>query len=127
MKTFGILASGLIAVSFLGEAVCAGAKTKVEDAPVVGSVPVKGSDFSKYPALARISMVDASRIAKERFPGEISSVALENEDGYLVYAVELVSKSSGHHEILVDAGNGKILADETKGNHAERGEEREDE
>lgn len=55
--------------------------------------------------LARIAMVDASRTAKERFSGDILSVALENEDGYLVYA-----------------GNGKILADVTKGKHAERGE-----
>lgn len=75
-----------------------------------GSIHVTSHDSAKYPQLAKISAGEAARIAKEAHPGRVLSIALENEKGVLVYAVEIASEPAGLHELLVDAGNGKILA-----------------
>jgi hypothetical protein len=55
--------------------------------------------------------------------GSVLSVGLENEDGFLIYAVEVAGTSTGRHEILVDAGDGKILADMQKSGFSKSDEE----
>jgi uncharacterized membrane protein YkoI len=44
--------------------------------------------------------------------GTVKQVALQNEDGFLVYDIELVSADQKVHDIKVDAGNGAILRSE---------------
>jgi uncharacterized membrane protein YkoI len=67
------------------------------------------------PALATVSRDDAEKIALDRFrqlrPGSVLSEGLESEGGCLVWSIVL--RSSGEStvpEVLVDAGNGRILA-----------------
>jgi uncharacterized membrane protein YkoI len=67
------------------------------------------------PALATVSRDDAEKIALDKFqqhmPGSVLSEALESEGGCLVWSIAL--RSSGEStvpEVLVDAGNGRILA-----------------
>ena len=61
--------------------------------------------------------------------GAVQRVELENEDGFLVYNVELVSADKKLHEVKVDAGNGNILrvdldtADQEKNEDHENGEQ----
>ena len=55
--------------------------------------------------LAKITAQQAKRIARARFNEKIGRVDLENEDGNLIWSVEI-----GKHELAIDAGNGKILA-----------------
>ncbi|AIJ06142.1 peptidase M4 [Methanocaldococcus bathoardescens] len=47
-------------------------------------------------------------IALSKVPGKVVKVALENEDGYVVYGVE-ISTSNGIKDVKVDAENGKIF------------------
>lgn len=54
--------------------------------------------------LAKISEAEAIRIARQRYHGKLGKVDLENEDGNLIYSVEV-----GARELAIDAGNGKIL------------------
>jgi len=54
--------------------------------------------------LARISSADAIAIARKKYQGKLGKVDLENEDGNLIYSVEI-----GKRELAIDAGNGKIL------------------
>ena len=42
-------------------------------------------------------------------PGTVAKVELQNEDGFLVHNVVIVSPNNKVHEIKVDAGNGSIL------------------
>lgn len=77
---------------------------------VNGSLPVRDASQIDYPKLAKISASEASRIANAEVPGSVLSVGLENEDGFLIYAVEVAGTRSGRHEVIVDAGNGKVIS-----------------
>ncbi len=77
---------------------------------VNGSLPLRGASQVDHPKLAKISASEASRIANAEVPGSVLSVGLENEDGFLIYAVEVAGTRSDHHEVIVDAGNGKVIS-----------------
>ena len=80
--------------------------------PIVGTIPVTpDTDISTIPTIGE---AEASRIALEKYPGaEIDDVDLEVEDGYLVFEVEVDNDTTKLEvELLIDAGNGKILRTE---------------
>lgn len=58
---------------------------------------------------AKITTEDVIKVVKDKFTGKILSVKLENENGNLVYIAE-VFKNNQITDIVVDAGDGKILA-----------------
>jgi uncharacterized membrane protein YkoI len=62
---------------------------------------------------ALISLNDAIRIAESQGQGKPYKAEMEVENNALIYSV---SSSSG--ETLIDAGDGKVLARESKGNKA---------
>jgi hypothetical protein len=62
--------------------------------------------------LARIDRAAAEKAALGAVPGEVKETELENENGFVVYGVEIQGKDGRLHEVVVDAGNGKILAQE---------------
>jgi hypothetical protein len=83
--------------------------------PIRGSIQVparkpgapKWDDRTKakeYARLAKISRAQAETIAKRAVPGAVTRLELDDEDGSLVYEIRI-----GNREVLVDAGNGKIL------------------
>jgi uncharacterized membrane protein YkoI len=113
MKTSKKIALATALMSILG----VGAVVKIVDAsPSSNSVQVaEASDGDgeinddqqedkKLQALAKITAEQAKQAAETSVGGKASSVKLENEDGNLVYAVEISQK-----EVKVDAGNGKVL------------------
>lgn len=55
-------------------------------------------------SLAKITAQEALQAAQSTVAGKATSIELENEDGNLVYAVEI-----GQQEVIVDAGNGRVL------------------
>ncbi|MBV6622548.1 MAG: PepSY domain-containing protein [Rivularia sp. (in: Bacteria)] len=61
-------------------------------------------EMAKYKSLAKITPEQAKAAAEAEIGGQASEVELENEDGNLVYEVEI-----GKKEVIVDAGNGKVL------------------
>ena len=83
--------------------------------PVVGSISAKNLSVKDYPKAAKIGSGQAAKIATDTVPGEILSLGLEKEDGFLVYAVEVVNPDSGLNELNIDAGNGKVLSIAKKG------------
>jgi uncharacterized membrane protein YkoI len=60
--------------------------------------------------LARIDRTAAERAALDAVPGEVREVELESENGFVVYEVEVAANDGTLHEVVVDAGNGKVLA-----------------
>jgi uncharacterized membrane protein YkoI len=58
---------------------------------------------------ATISREEAIRIAQTAAKGKVIEAAVENEDGNLIYNVE-VNNGEETKEVIVDAGNGKVLA-----------------
>ncbi|OKH26583.1 peptidase [Hydrococcus rivularis NIES-593] len=71
----------------------------------------------KLQALAKITAEQAKQAAETSVGAKASSVKLENEDGNLVYAVEI-----GQKEVKVDAGNGKVLYTENANQESDKDE-----
>jgi hypothetical protein len=65
------------------------------------------NEGTKLQTLAKISASQAQQTAEAAQGSKASSVKLENEDGNLIYAVNI-----GQKEVTVDAGNGQILSTE---------------
>lgn len=77
-----------------------------------GSVKVRDPEPAELGKLAKITVDEAKAAAVEANPGTTAvKVELDNENGYLVYSVEL---SSGA-DVKVDAGTGKVLHTEQPG------------
>ena len=69
----------------------------------------------QFEGLARIDRAAAEKAALGAVPGEVKETELENENGFVVYEVEVAGKDGELHEVVVDAGNGKVLAQEVEG------------
>lgn len=65
-------------------------------------------ESAKLQRLAKITPQQAQKAAETAQGGKSSRIMLENEDGNLVYTVAI-----GQKEVIVDAGNGRILYTET--------------
>ncbi|WP_414620356.1 PepSY domain-containing protein [Calothrix sp. CCY 0018] len=66
-------------------------------------------ETAKYQSLTKITFEQAKQAAEAAVGGKAKKVELENEDGNLVYEVEI-----GKKEVIVDAGNGKVLYTENE-------------
>lgn len=74
--------------------------------------------------LAKIDLGQATTAATKSVPGKAIEAGLDDEDGNLVYGVDVVT-DKGTVEVIVDAGNGKILAHHAEhdyGDHADKGD-----
>lgn len=65
-------------------------------------------------ALATVTPEEAKAIAAQAAGGSATPVEIEEEDGYVVYDVEVTTKS-GITDVTVDAGSGKVLRQEQEG------------
>lgn len=104
--------------------------TEAGEAPEVriqGSVALPGEaqgtevpdaqEEAQYAALAKITPEQAKQAALSIASGPVSSVKLEDEDGFLVYKVMI-----GQKDVTVNAGNGKVLHQEAADTENEAGE-----
>jgi uncharacterized membrane protein YkoI len=75
-----------------------------------GSVPIAGKNESSLDKLADIDQAAAEQVALEAVPGTVHETELEtSDDGYVVYDIEIAGDDGKGHEVIVDAGNGKVL------------------
>lgn len=74
-------------------------------------------EAAKLQPLAKITAQQAQQTVEASVGGKAKSVKLENEDGSVVYAVEI-----GQQNVKVDAGNGKILYAENANQQDEKNE-----
>lgn len=88
-----------------------------QDPQLNGSVrarDVEGDDETdeskRLRGLAKITPDQATRAASQAVSGNVGQVELENENGSVVYSVEMVDQSGKHIDVKVDAGNGQVLA-----------------
>lgn len=71
-------------------------------------------------ALAKISEADARAAALTQFRGAtIQKATLEDENGSVVWSIELTDANKVAQDVKVDAGNGTILAVEAGGDESE--------
>jgi len=101
-----------------------GITVSAEQADQEGSIRMK-SDEAGLVEMAKISMDNAINAALKEVPGKVLRAELENENGYLVYGVEIVKADQQIMVVKVDAGNGLILRtdkdkQDTEGRERER-------
>ena len=75
-----------------------------------GTIRIEKQSEAEFPSLAKISMIQAAQNALASVQGNVLKVQLEDEDGFLVYGVEVVSTDKSIMDVKVDAGSGKVLA-----------------
>ncbi|MBN9419644.1 hypothetical protein ABS71_07310 [bacterium SCN 62-11] len=94
----------------------AAAKPEKDEAPPKYHSSIQAPKTDEKPEqlkkLAKITEKDAIQTATAKAgTSKFHKVELENEDGNVVYVVKF-KNGTQEREIVVDAGNGKILADE---------------
>lgn len=75
-----------------------------------GSIWAGGADEHALAGMAKIEALDAINTVNRESPGRIIELALEKENGYLVWEVTREDADGREVELAVDAGNGQILA-----------------
>ncbi|MDE3016949.1 MAG: PepSY domain-containing protein [Pseudomonadota bacterium] len=93
--------------------------------------PAKDTSDSDLPGLTKISKDDAQKTALAEVKGKhkkVESGELESENGCLIYSFDVrVSGKPGVEEIMVDAGNGKMLSHQHEAPGKEAAEKAQDE
>ena len=64
---------------------------------------------ARLAALAKIDATQATSAAPTQVPESVLKVALDNENGNLVYSVEIKTASNEIKDVKVDAGNGAVV------------------
>jgi uncharacterized membrane protein YkoI len=72
----------------------------------------EAAEAAALQALAKISPDQAKQAALAAVPGTVDKVELENENGNVVYGVEITANGT-RVDVKVDAGNGSVLAQDT--------------
>jgi uncharacterized membrane protein YkoI len=113
MKKTGYFVSGLVGLGLLGGIALASdieLDDKNKDLEVKSSIQVK-DDISeqKEMSLAKIDVFEVCKLVKNHVAGKIINVNLENDEGNLVYHLEVIKDNGQNLELIVDAGNGKVL------------------
>ena len=91
-------------------------------APQGAEGPSEKDESAALTALAKVSETDARTAALAKFPGAtVQKATLEDENGSVVWAIELTDATKANQEVKVDAGNGAILAVEAEGADNESG------
>jgi uncharacterized membrane protein YkoI len=73
-----------------------------------GSIKITQDNEANYANLASVTIDQVLASALKAQPGKVIKAELENENGYLVWGVEVASNNQ-INEVKVDAQNAKIL------------------
>lgn len=68
----------------------------------------ESSESEGLKTLAKITPEQAQNAALAQVPGTVKKVELENEDGNVIYGVE-IKTANGESDVKVDAGDGRVL------------------
>ena len=107
-KWIAIIGSGVLAT---GLAVAGASFAKPYNSDVRGgTIRLDKQVEADFPALAKLTFDQAVQKALEAVQGQVLKTELENENGFLVYGVEVVTADKAVMDVKVDAGSGKVLA-----------------
>ena len=120
----------------LGLAVAGASFADSDEAEVRGgTIRIEDQAEADFPALAKITHDQAVQKALAAVQGQVLKTELEDENGFLVYGVEVVTADKTIVDVKVDAGSGEVLAmdrdktddeDNESGEHEEDDQDRED-
>jgi uncharacterized membrane protein YkoI len=115
-----------------------GAKQEEQDPNIEGSIAAPAEneavedqeneavESKQLEGLAKIDQAAAEKAALDAVPGIVKDAEPSNENGFVVWEVEVQAPDGTLQEVKVDAGNGQILAQEAEndeGSEANEGPE----
>ena len=75
-----------------------------------GTIQITRQSEADFPALAKLTLAQAIQKASAKVPGQVLRTDLGDENGFLVYEIEMVGADRSIVDVKVDAGSGKVLA-----------------
>lgn len=72
----------------------------------------EAAEDSELRKLAEIDRAAAEKAALRAVPGTVEEAELDDENGYVVYEVEVAGDDGKSHDVAIDAGNGQVLDQE---------------
>jgi len=80
-------------------------------APAIAAAQAQqpGPSKERAPPAAKITKEQATKIALERIPGEVTDVVIEKKRGKNVYVIEIQSPEQVEKDVFVDIETGKIV------------------
>ncbi|MDP5314793.1 PepSY domain-containing protein [Streptomyces poriferorum] len=103
-----IVIAAVTAAVLVGGTAAAAVAFAADDGPAAGS------------ATARVSVGDAASSAVRAVPGTVTEAELDDEDGGLVWELDVYGSDEVWHDVTVDAGNGKVLGKHTSDDNDDR-------
>ena len=76
----------------------------------------EGAETQKLQGLAKVDQAAAEKAALGAVPGTVKNAQLGNENGYVVWDVEVAGQGGKVTDVKIDAGTGKVLAQEAGDN-----------
>ena len=117
MKRILTIFSGIVLTALV-----ASGGVSAKEAGLTGSIRVKSNSEAVLAGMAKVSLDSARKEALKAVPGTVLKAELENENGYLVYGIEIAKVDRQIVDVKIDAGNGKVLKVETDQKDHENGE-----
>ena len=107
-KWIAIIGSGVIAIGLAvaGASIARSDNSEIRD----GTIRLEKQAETDFPALAKLTSDQAVAKALDAVKGKVLKTELENENGFLVYGIEVVTADKAIVDVKVDAGSGKVLA-----------------
>jgi uncharacterized membrane protein YkoI len=102
-------ASIIVGMVMAGLITLGGTAISAQKSNPAGSIQIKNEEEAEFAGMAKISMDSAINAALKEVQGKVLRAELENENGYLVYGIEIVKTDHQIVDVKVDAGDGKIL------------------
>lgn len=75
-----------------------------------GTITLNNQRESEYPGLASITLIQAVESGLSKVHGKALKAELEDENGFLVYGIEIVTPENSIIDMKIDAGSGEILS-----------------
>jgi uncharacterized membrane protein YkoI len=121
-RTKTIIIAGVVGVGLVGGGLTAaaaagddnGAEPAISgtiDAPAEDETLTDAQEDEVLQQLATVTSDEARAAAIAAVPGTVGSIEIDDEDGFVVYDVD-VTTDAGGVEVTVDAGTGEVLAQE---------------
>jgi uncharacterized membrane protein YkoI len=79
-------------------------------------------EAAQLASLARLDVAQAIAAALAQVPGTVLKAGLDNENGNVVYSVEIMTSTQEVKDVKVDAGTGAVLHVEAGGNGEDKEE-----
>ncbi len=85
------------------------ARVFAHQARPIASIQVRNDDKAGFVDMTNFTLDSAVQAALRAVPGKALKAELRNEDGYLVYEIEVIKTDHLATVVEVDAGNKKVL------------------